>query len=337
MRLKGLMTTAAALALGAAVSFGGQAAAAGCGTAGTITVANMPWVSASTMASLTRDILVKGYGCKVDLVPGNTLPTATTMLLKGQPDIAPQLWTSTIQSVWDKILKKGQYYKANDVFSKGGLEGWWIPKYVAKAHPGLTSITDLNKYWKLFTSPVHPDTARVYIGPPGWGSTVISKNLFAALGLGKHFKLFSAGSGANLEASIARKVALKQPIVAYYYSPSYVIAKYNLVRLKMPAYSPAAFDCLPKADCAHPKVTGWKPGQVALAANDRLKTAAPAVAAFLGHMQVPNHVMNVVSLWANNNEASGNQAATYFLKHYKTVWHLWVPAAVAKKIDASLG
>ena len=56
---------------------------------GKITIANMNWASANFMAEVDKVILEKGYGCEVELVPGSTMPTFTSMQEKGEPDVAP--------------------------------------------------------------------------------------------------------------------------------------------------------------------------------------------------------------------------------------------------------
>ncbi|MCB1998520.1 MAG: hypothetical protein KDG57_22045, partial [Rhodoferax sp.] len=48
--------------------------AAACGK---VTVANMNWQSAEVLAQIDAFILAKGYGCEVELVPGDTMPTLT--------------------------------------------------------------------------------------------------------------------------------------------------------------------------------------------------------------------------------------------------------------------
>ena len=40
---------------------------------GKITYANMNWASASLMANIDKIILEKGYGCQVELLPGDTI------------------------------------------------------------------------------------------------------------------------------------------------------------------------------------------------------------------------------------------------------------------------
>lgn len=336
--MSGWRVIAGALTALAAVSvFGsGSARAASCGTDDRITVAEMTWLSASSLAYVTERILSAGYGCDVELVPGDTVPTATSMLTKGEPDIAPELWVSTAQSIWEKTQEKGNVYKASDIFSEGGKEGWWIPDYVAEANPGLKSVTDLEDYAHLFTEASTGDEGRFYGCPPGWGCEIITNNLFKALELDDEYELFSPGSGANLKASIARKVTRQQPIVAYYWGPTAVIGKYNLVRLEMPAYDPAKFKCLTDKNCADPQVSGWKPGEVAVAVTSSLREKAPDVAAFLGKLQVPNDVINVVLAWGDDNSASPEDTAAYFFRNYEDVWTGWVPADVADRVKASL-
>lgn len=333
--LKGL-ALGAAMALGALMPGQAAQAASSCGNAGPITIAEMTWLSAGTLAHITQHILSAGYGCDAKLVPGDTVPTATSMLTRSSPDIAPELWVSTVQSIWDKMIAKGNVYKAADTFGSGGVEGWWIPDYLAKAHPNLKSIEDLAANWKVFVDPSNPNKGRFYGCPPGWGCEIITNNLFKALDLKKEYDLFSPGSGANLKASIARAVAAHQPFVGYYWSPSEVIGKYHLVRLNMPAYDAKKFTCLTNANCPNPQVSGWATGQIAVAVVSKLKTEAPAAAAFLSKMTVPNDDINTVLAWGDNNHASTEDVAVYFLKNYPQIWTKWVPADVAAKVKASL-
>jgi len=338
MRALKLTVAAAAVTLAIASPRPGLAETK-CGTGDEITIANMTWLSANVLAQVTQRILSAGYGCKAKLVPGDTVPTATSMLTKNRPDIAPELWISTAASIWDKIKKKGNVYKASDVFASGGKEGWWIPDYVAKANPGLKTVEDLKnpKFAALFAEAQSDGKGRLYGCPPGWGCEIITNNLYKALELQKaNYQLFSPGSGANLKASIARRVTRKQPILAYYWGPTAVIGRYKLVRLGMPAFDAKKFTCLTNKNCAKPQVTGWKPGEVGVAAVTSLKKKAPNVAAFLAKLQVPNEVINAELAWGDGRKASAEEVATHFLKNRQAVWTKWVPADVAARVKASL-
>ena len=46
---------------------------------GDITIANMNWASANFMAEVDKVILEKGFGCNVELIPGASLPTFSSM------------------------------------------------------------------------------------------------------------------------------------------------------------------------------------------------------------------------------------------------------------------
>lgn len=328
-------TLAAVLAVCAASGFAPSAAAAECGTGDKITIAEMTWASAGMLAHLTRRILADGYGCQAEIVPGDTVPTATSMLAKGNPHIAPELWVSTAAAIWDKIQAKGNVYKASDTFTEGGLEGWWIPDYVARDYP-IKSVDDLRANAKLFADASNPDKGRIYGCPPGWGCEIININLFKALRLDDAFELFSPGSGENLKASIARKVTRKEPVLAYYWGPTDVLGKYNLVRLQMPPYDADKFTCLTDKDCANPQASDWKAGEVAVAVVAELRDKAPAPAAFLAKMSMPNGKMNQLLAWGSDEKASNDEMAVRFLKDEEAVWSAWVPAEVAAKVKAAL-
>ncbi len=334
MTYKLVLAAATTLAAGGMASPG--ALAADCGTAGRVTIAEMTWLSAGSLAHVAQKILSAGYGCEAELVPGDTVPTATSMLTRSEPMVAPELWVSTAQSIWDQMQEKGNVYKAGDIFASGGEEGLWVPDYILAEHPEIQSIEDLKANWQVFEDAATPGKGRLYNGPPGWGSEVIITNYYKALGLEDTFELFSPGSGENLKASIARQVAQKEAFVGYYWGPSDVIGKYHLVLLKTPAFDKAAFTCMTDVNCAEPKVTGWAVGEVAVAVVSSLKESAPDVAEFLGKMQVPNAEISAVLAWGDDNGATPEEVATHFLKDYEAIWSTWVPADVAEKVKASL-
>jgi len=330
-----LIAAAAALAT-AGFAQAKPAEAADCGTAESITIAEMTWLSAATFAHIAQKIMAEGYGCDAQLVPGDTVPTATSMLTRSQPDVAPELWVSTAQSIWDQMQERGNVYKASDIFGSGGQEGWWIPDYVAEANPGLRSVEDLADHWEVFAELANPDEGRFYGCPPGWGCEIITNNLFEALNLGETFELFSPGSGENLKASFARAATRGQAIVGYYWGPTEVIGKFNLVRLEMPEHDPELFTCLTDANCEDPQLTGWAVGEVAVAVVSTLPEKAPDVAAFLEKMQVPNDDVSAFLAWGDDNGASPEEVALYFFENYEEVWTSWVPEEVAERLRAAL-
>ena len=64
----------------------GMASAQECGD---LTIASMNWQSAELAAAVDQFILNNGYGCNAEIIQGDTVPTITSMVEKGDPQIAP--------------------------------------------------------------------------------------------------------------------------------------------------------------------------------------------------------------------------------------------------------
>ncbi len=93
---------------------------------GKITYANMNWASASLMANVDKIILEKGFGCEVELVPGDTMPSFTSMNEKGAPDVAPELWANSVMNPLKKAVGEKRIHIVNKNPISGLGEGWFV-------------------------------------------------------------------------------------------------------------------------------------------------------------------------------------------------------------------
>ena len=59
-----------------------------------LTIASMNWQSAELMANLDQFILNEGYGCDAEIVVGDTVPSITSLVEKGKPEIVPEAWVA---------------------------------------------------------------------------------------------------------------------------------------------------------------------------------------------------------------------------------------------------
>lgn len=162
MRTKFVKMLASAVVVAGVAGFAPVALAASCDTDKKIDIAEMNWPSAAALAHIHATILEKGYGCNVEVVTGDTVPTSASMLSKGRPAIAPEMWTGTIQQAWDKGIADGSVKAAGLAISDGAVEGWWIPQYVADANPDLKKVEDLPAHKDLFKDPDDPSQGRFY-------------------------------------------------------------------------------------------------------------------------------------------------------------------------------
>lgn len=332
----GRMALAALVAGGLAALAPMSAQAAECGTDKTIDIAEMNWPSAAALAHVHAIILGEGYGCNVEIVAGDTVPTSASMLNKGTPAIAPELWTGTIQDAWDKGLKDGAVDVAGVAISDGAVEGWWIPKYVADENPDLKSVDDLPGYAELFKDPDEPSQGRFYSCPPGWGCEIANAALFEAYELEDSFNLFSPGSGGNLDASIARAFTREEPIVFYYWGPTALMGKYEMVQLEMPENNAEDWACNVDPNCTPNKKMAFPTPPVVVGTAAWVEEEAPQVWEYLGKVALNNVQISQMLSWGDENKAGARETAENFLKTEEDLWTKWVPADVAEAVKASL-
>ena len=174
-----------------------SAANAACGR---VSIASMNWQSAEVLASIDDIILCEGYGCDVEIVPGDTMPTLTSMMEKGQPDVAPEAWVDAVREPLEAAVKEGRLHYAAHSLKDGGIEGWWIPKYFADAHPDIKTIDDALSHPELLPYSDDKTKGAVYNCPSGWNCQNTTANAFKAWKAAeKGFVLVDTGSAAGLE------------------------------------------------------------------------------------------------------------------------------------------
>ena len=142
------------LLVGLSVSLGtlisSNAAQAVCGK---VSIAEMKWPSAQIMANVDKIILSKGYGCDVNIMPGDTISTFESMNEKSWPDVAGELWIDAIAAPLARAKTQGRLHTTSDTPITGLGEGWWLLPHTLKKHPELKTVLDVLKRPDLFPHP----------------------------------------------------------------------------------------------------------------------------------------------------------------------------------------
>ncbi|UTW13050.1 ABC transporter substrate-binding protein [Marinobacterium rhizophilum] len=305
---------------------------ASCNKEQPIQIANMTFASASIVAHIESKIIGDGFGCNVELVPGDTVTTATTMAKKGAPDVGPEMWTTNISAILAEGEHSGNLVVAGDIISSGGVEGWWIPKYLSEQYPDFKSVADMPRYAELFSDPNEPEKGRFYNCPPGWGCEIVNHNLFKAYGLGDSYSIFSPGSGAALDATIASAYKRKKPWIGYYWGPTAILGKYDMVQLEMNPHDPELDACNSNPECAKPHAGAFSNVRVVTAVSSSLKASDPDIYQFLSQVSMDLDTYNAILSWSDENKKDPNETAEYFIENYASVWEKWVPAHVATRL-----
>ncbi len=321
-------------------AFAGLTSPAAMAACGHVTIANMNWQSAEVISWIDKIILSDGYGCDVEMVPGDTQPTLTSMVEKGEPDIAPEAWVNAMRDVIDKAVADGRLEFASEELGEGGVEGWWIPDFLAAAHPEIKTIDDALAHPELFPDPEDSSKGAVYNCPSGWHCQITTGNLYKAYGAAeKGFTLVDTGTAAGLDGTIARAFERKQGWLGYYWAPTAILGKYKMVRLDhgVPYDDKEWQSCTAVADCPAPKKNAWAKSEVFSVVTSRFaKEAGPAYDYIKARSFPKNETVNELLAWMTDNQATGEQGARYFLKEKQDIWTKWVPADVADKVKAGL-
>ena len=317
-------------------AFAGSAQAAGCGE---VSIAEMNWASAGVTAHIDKFILEKGYGCTATLVPGDIVPTFASMNEKGQPDMAPEMWISSLRIPLAAAVEDGRLIQAAKILNEGGVEGWWIPKFIADANPDIRTVQDALKHPELFPAPEDASKAAIHNCPPGWNCHVSTANLYKALGAGKlGFELVDTGSAASLDGSIANAFEKKIGWLGYYWAPTSILGKYDMIRLSFNTeHDKAHWDtCTAVPDCPNPKVNSYPTSDVYTLVTKAFSEKAGIAMDYVKNRNWDNSTVNKILAWMEANQGTNGDGARYFLETYPDIWTKWVAPDVAEKIRAAM-
>ncbi|MDZ7709943.1 MAG: glycine betaine ABC transporter substrate-binding protein [Roseovarius sp.] len=139
---------------------------------GKVSITEMNWASGQVVTAVANFLMTQGYGCDVSVVQSDTVPAVTSVAENGEPDIVTELWLNSTGDGYNQLKAEGKIVEAGPVLDPGGVEGWWVPTYLAEAHPEVKTIEGILANPELVG-------ARFYNCPQGWGCRVVSDNLIA--------------------------------------------------------------------------------------------------------------------------------------------------------------
>ena len=335
-----LANTIKKMALGLPLLFGANVAFAKCGD---VQIAEMNWASAGFMAQVDKFILEAGYGCDVELVPGDTTTSFAAMNTKGKPGATPELWTNAVREPLAQAVADGSLHLINKAPITGLGEGWWITPATAKRHPELKTVLDVLERPDLFPWAEDPSKGAFIGCPAGWGCQLANANLFRAFDMeAKGWKLVDPGSSAGLDGSMTKAVERDQNWFGYYWTPTSLIGRHQMVKLDfgVPFAGDDNWDgCIvkPEQECDNPKPSSWTHSEVQTVVTTKFKnTIGKDVTKYLSKRTYPGDVMNEMLVYMDDNQADGADAAAVFLEKHPKLWRKWVSRSAAKKVTAAL-
>ena len=111
--------------------------------------------------------------------------------------------------------------------------------------------------------------------------------------------LVDTGSAAGLDGSIAKANERKQGWLGYYWAPTAILGKYNMVKLDagVPHDKTAFESCNTKTECDKPEKTDWAKSEVFTVVTERFKKIAGPANDYLAKRGWNNVTVNQLLSW----------------------------------------
>lgn len=297
---------------------------------GEVSITEMNWASNTVVTSVAKFIMEQGYGCDVTVVPSDTIPAVTSVAENGEPDIVTELWLNSAGEAYLKLEEQGKVERLGKVLDPGGVEGWWIPTYLAEKHPELTTIEGVMANPELVDS-------RFNNCPSGWGCRVVSDNLIRALDLeSSGIEVFNHGSGETLASSMASAVQDEEPWFGYYWGPTVPLGKFDMTRVKLGDYDPDVHTRNQTQDADNPGVSEFPAAPVLTSVTANFKEREPEVAEMLSKLTFKTDTMSALLAWMDESNASAEEAAVYFLNNNSDEWSSWLNESARQRLASVL-
>ena len=226
-------------------SSSGSGSSGGSGTCGTFNLAVNPWVGYEADAAVVAYVAEHDLGCKVT-----------------QKDLKEEIaWqgfgtgeVDTVLENWGHDDLKAKYITqqktAVEAGSTGnkGIIGWYVPPWLAKAHPDITDWKNLDKYASKFKTSESGGKGQLLDGDPSYvtNDEALVKNLKL------DFKVVYAGSETALIQAYRNAEKNKEWVIGYFYEPQWFLSEVPLVKVNLPAYKDGCDADAEKVACDYP-------------------------------------------------------------------------------------
>jgi len=293
--------------------------------------ADAGWDSIRLHNHIAGFIIENGYGYKTDVILGTT-PITFAGLRTGDIDIYMEFWHDNFPDAYAEAIELGEI-EVTSVNFDDNAQGLYVPVFLVHGDeergieplaPDLKSVFDLPKYKDLFDNPEDPDKGLIVGSPPGWFADEVLSAKMVHYELDEHFTYFRPGSDTALATSITRAMETGEPWVGYYWEPTWIMGKYDMVLLEEPAYDPELWE--DDYRCAFPST------EITTGVHRDMLDRAPDVVEFLRNYETSSEITSEALSYMMVNEVEADEAALFFLREYDELWTDWVPDDIAEKV-----
>lgn len=290
------------------------AAATESGDKPTIKLVENAWTASAINTAIASELITTQLGNPVEIVKIDE-NTMFAGLAAGDVDAVLEIWPSGVVADEQKYLDDGSVSNDGPLGVIGKI-GWFTPDYVLADYPTLSSWEGLKDpaVAKAFATAETGDKGRFLGTDPSYSQydEPIIKNLSLP------FEVKYSGSEAATVAELDSKVAAKEPVLMYWWTPTAAVGKYNLKNIPLPAHTDACYADPKKADCDYPEDVLFK------ASSAKLATKDAKVAAFLKKFQLSNEIQLALLPSVEIEKQPAADVAKKWIAENESVWKAWL-------------
>jgi len=259
----------------------------------TVAISDLTWNGGKAISHVIEAVIDGPLGSEAVIVEGlsdGSIISAGMDKGDGSADVFADLWMPNRKSIWEKYVDGAQTVGHNSPYP--GTQNMYVPAYMAK---WVTSFEDLKK----------PEVAAMFDkdgngkgeywpGDAGWKSTRMWQVKFKSYGMDDLWEpevLPDATFKGHLKTAIARE----KPILFYYWTPEWLHAAYDLVKVEEPARTEGCEDVsYDEEDWLEASSFSCVSldAQIYVTYSKSLETRNPAAAKFLSQIKLDPAVIN---------------------------------------------
>lgn len=282
------------------------------------------WASVNATAHILEVVIEDNFGLDVELQSG-TNPIVFEAMDSGSMHAHPEVWMPNQQNLHDTYVVENGTVVMNENPVQAA-QGMCVPTAIAEEYD-IRSIADLSDPDKMAIFDLDGNgTPEVWIGAPGWASTVIEKIRARSYGYDQIFEL-TEYEETIAYANLATAAQAGEPWIGFCYNPHYIFVTQDLTVLEEPAHDPATWtivqptddpDWLEKSEAS----TAWNGATLHLHFAAELTETFPQVAAlFAAYAMQPDDLSAMGKALAVDGQDAEDFAREWVAANEETVFN----------------